>query len=50
MVSVAHVDVDAPWWLWTLLPGAVVVGVLRLLETDSPPHLLNRSQNESDQR
>jgi hypothetical protein len=53
VICLATVNVDAPWWLWTLLPGAVVVGVLRLLETDSPPRLippLNRSQNESDQR
>jgi hypothetical protein len=51
-ICVATVSVDPPWWLWTFLPGAAVVGVLSLFETDPPPGLpssLSRSQNGSDQ-
>ena len=35
-ICVLTVSVDAPWWLWTLLVGALVAGVLRLLETTYP--------------
>jgi hypothetical protein len=31
-ISVATASIDAPWWLWTVLAGALVIGVLRLLE------------------
>jgi hypothetical protein len=40
-ISVATASIDAPWWLWTLLAGALVIGVLRLLERPRP-RLLNR--------
>jgi hypothetical protein len=51
-ICVATVSVDPPWWLWTFLPGAAVVGVLGLFETDppsGPTPSLSRSQNGSDQ-
>ena len=35
-ISVATASIDTPWWLWTVLAGALVIGVLRLLE--SPVH------------
>jgi hypothetical protein len=52
-ICVATVSVDAPWWLWTFVPGAVVVGVLHLFETNPPPRrtsALSRPQNGSEQR
>lgn len=42
-ISIATASVDGPWWLWTVLVGAVVIGVLRLLESARRPQLLNRA-------
>jgi hypothetical protein len=39
-ISVATASIDAPWWLWTVFAGGLVIGVLRLLESPSP-QLLN---------
>jgi hypothetical protein len=41
-ISVATASIEAPWWLWTVLAGALVIGVLRLLESPRP-QLLNRA-------
>jgi hypothetical protein len=41
-ISVATASIDAPWWLWTVFAGALVIGVLRLLES-LRPQLLNRA-------
>jgi hypothetical protein len=56
-ISVATASIDAPWWLWTVLAGALVIGELRLLESPRP-QLLNRAatpapseaSTESEQR
>jgi hypothetical protein len=48
-ICVATVSVDAPWWLWTLLVGALVIGVLRLLET-TYPHPLTKASTECEQQ
>jgi hypothetical protein len=41
-ISVATASIETPWWLWTVLAGALVIGVLRLLENPRP-QLLNRA-------
>jgi hypothetical protein len=32
-ISVTMASIEAPWWLWTVLAGGLVIGVLRLLES-----------------
>lgn len=41
-ICVATASIGAPWWLWTVFAGALVIGVLRLLESPRP-RLLNRA-------
>ena len=33
VICVTTLSLDAPWWLWTLVAGALVVGALRVVET-----------------
>lgn len=41
-ISITTAGIEAPWWLWTVLAGALVIGVLRLLENPRP-QLMDRA-------